>query len=81
MPVEIRPVKSRRELDAFIKLPWLLYRDEPIWVAPLVMDLKKRLDQDKNPFSSTPRRSISSLTVSRTATADQSRSSDCHRQP
>jgi GNAT superfamily N-acetyltransferase len=50
MAVEIRPVGSQRELDAFIKLPWRLYRNEPNWVAPLLMDLKKRLDQNKNPF-------------------------------
>jgi GNAT superfamily N-acetyltransferase len=50
MAVEIRPVASKRELDTFIKLPWRLYRDEPLWVAPLLMDLKKRLDQKSNPF-------------------------------
>ncbi len=48
MAVEIRPVTTRRELRAFIALPWQLYRNEPKWVAPLLMDLKKRLDQDKN---------------------------------
>jgi GNAT superfamily N-acetyltransferase len=50
MAVEIRPVITRRELDAFIKLPWRLYRNEPNWVAPLLMDVKKRLHQHKNPF-------------------------------
>ncbi len=50
MTVETRPVKTRRELRTFIKLPWRLYRDEPNWVAPLVIDLKKRLDRDRNPF-------------------------------
>jgi GNAT superfamily N-acetyltransferase len=50
MAVEIRPVTGRRELRTFIKLPWRLYRDEPNWVPPLLMDVKKRLDQRKNPF-------------------------------
>jgi GNAT superfamily N-acetyltransferase len=50
MAVEIEPVSSRSELDTFIKLPWRLYRDEPAWVPPLLMDVKKRLDQRKNPF-------------------------------
>jgi len=50
MNIEVRPVSSRRELSTFIKLPWRLYRDEPNWVAPLLMELKKRLDQSKNPF-------------------------------
>lgn len=48
--VEIRPVTTRGELRAFIKLPWRLYRNEPRWVAPLLMDVKKRLDQKRNPF-------------------------------
>ncbi len=48
--VEIRPVAGRRELRAFIKLPWRLYRNEPLWVAPLLMDLRKRLDRSRNPF-------------------------------
>jgi GNAT superfamily N-acetyltransferase len=37
-------------LNTFIKLPWRLYRNERNWVAPLLMDVKKRLDQKKNPF-------------------------------
>ncbi|HXQ00556.1 MAG TPA: hypothetical protein VN845_10910 [Solirubrobacteraceae bacterium] len=48
--VEIRPVTSRSELNTFVKLPWRLYRNERNWVAPLLMDVKKRLDQKKNPF-------------------------------
>jgi GNAT superfamily N-acetyltransferase len=50
MTVETRPVASRRDLNTFIKLPFGLYRNEPRWVAPLLMDLRKRLDRDKNPF-------------------------------
>src|SRR5579863_6883004 len=48
--VEIRPVRGRRELTAFIRLPWRLYRGEPNWVPPLLMDVKKRLDRRRNPF-------------------------------
>jgi GNAT superfamily N-acetyltransferase len=43
-------VSTRGELRTFVKLPWRLYRNEPNWVAPLLMDLRKRLDQRKNPF-------------------------------
>jgi len=50
MPVEVRPVASKRELKAFIRLPWRLYRNEPHWVPPLLMDLRKRLDREHNPF-------------------------------
>jgi GNAT superfamily N-acetyltransferase len=48
--VQIRPVRTRRELRAFVGLPWRLYRGEPRWVPPLLMDVKKRLDQQRNPF-------------------------------
>jgi GNAT superfamily N-acetyltransferase len=50
MPVEVRPVASKRELKAFMRLPWRLYRNEPKWVPPLLMDLRKRLDRRRNPF-------------------------------
>jgi hypothetical protein len=48
--VEIRPVRSKQELDTFIKLPFRLYEDEPNWVAPLVFERKQFLDRSKNPF-------------------------------
>ena len=50
MPVDVRPVDGKPELDAFIKLPWRLYRNEPNWVPPLLMDVRKRLDRTRNPF-------------------------------
>jgi GNAT superfamily N-acetyltransferase len=50
MPVEIRPVRSRRELNAFIKLPFRLYKGEPNWVPPIISDRRRFLDRDKNPF-------------------------------
>src|SRR2546423_897387 len=50
MPVEVRPVASKRELKAFMRLPWRLYRNEPHWGPPLLMDLRKRLDRRRNPF-------------------------------
>jgi len=50
MAVEIRPVRSRSDLNAFIKLPLAIYRNEPRWVAPLLMDVKKRLNRSQNPF-------------------------------
>jgi hypothetical protein len=50
MAVEVKPVASRGELNAFIKLPWRLYRGEPNWVPPLLMDVRKRLDRKRNPF-------------------------------
>jgi GNAT superfamily N-acetyltransferase len=48
--VEVRPVAGKRELNAFIKLPWRLYRNEPNWVAPLLFDRKRFFDRGRNPF-------------------------------
>src|SRR4051794_38043560 len=50
MAVQIRPVRSRKELDTFIKLPFRLYRGEPNWVPPLIYDRRQFLDRAKNPF-------------------------------
>ena len=48
--VEIGAVTSKKELMQFIKLPWKIYRNDPHWVPPLIMDRKNLLDRKKNPF-------------------------------
>ena len=50
MSLEIRPVADKRDLRRFIALPFSLYRNEPRWIAPLTMDIRKRLDRERNPF-------------------------------
>jgi GNAT superfamily N-acetyltransferase len=47
--LQIRPVSSRRERDVFKRLPWRIYRDDPKWVPPLMMDVDKIVD-GKHPF-------------------------------
>jgi GNAT superfamily N-acetyltransferase len=34
----------------FIRLPARLYRNEPRWIAPLEMDVRRRLDRRRNPW-------------------------------
>lgn len=48
--VSVRPVAGKRDLDAFIKLPFRLHRDSPHWVAPLIFDRKAFFNKSKNPF-------------------------------
>jgi GNAT superfamily N-acetyltransferase len=48
--VVIRPVASRRDLNAFITLPERLYSNEPNWVAPLRFERRQFLDRTKNPY-------------------------------
>jgi GNAT superfamily N-acetyltransferase len=50
MSVEIRPVADKRDLRRFIRLPFALYRNEPHWIPPLLMDMRERLDRRRNPF-------------------------------
>jgi GNAT superfamily N-acetyltransferase len=50
VPLEIRPVSSRRDLSRFIRLPWRIYRNHQLWVPPLVYERKRFLDRGKNPF-------------------------------
>lgn len=48
--IVIRPVATRRDLDAFVKVPWMIYRDDPHWVPPLLRDVKEFLDSKRHPF-------------------------------
>jgi hypothetical protein len=48
--VKIRPVRTKRELKRFVKVPFHLHRDEPLWVAPLIYERMEFLDREKNPW-------------------------------
>jgi len=48
-PLEIRPVRNRKELDTFIKVPWRIYQRDPCWVPPLVLERKLQLSPS-NPY-------------------------------
>jgi GNAT superfamily N-acetyltransferase len=46
----IRPVRDRRDLDAFIDVPYRLRRDDPQWVPPLRFERRQFLSREKNPW-------------------------------
>lgn len=46
----IRPVRTRRELKRFVKVPFGLHRDSEQWVPPLVFERMQFLDRKKNPW-------------------------------
>jgi GNAT superfamily N-acetyltransferase len=48
--VDVRPVAGRAEMKAFIHLPWRIYAGDPMWVPPLLHDVKRVLDRKKHPF-------------------------------
>lgn len=43
-------VSDRRRLDAFLRLPFDLYRGDPLWVPPLVAEVRRTLDPARNPY-------------------------------
>lgn len=48
--LDIVPVTNARTLRQFIRLPWKIYREDPFWVPPLIVDMKKMFDKTKHPF-------------------------------
>ncbi|UCF96995.1 MAG: hypothetical protein JSV89_17730 [Spirochaetaceae bacterium] len=48
--VEVVPVTNRRQLETFIRLPWKIYKGDPNWVPPLLVEQRTTLDTKKNPF-------------------------------
>ena len=49
MALDIRPVVNKKDLKAFIYLPFSLYRGNPYWVPPLVFDEYNTFRKDRNP--------------------------------
>ncbi|HLG42988.1 MAG TPA: N-acetyltransferase [Planctomycetota bacterium] len=50
MSVEIVPAAGRREMKAFLHLPFSIYPDDPNWVPPLLASERKLLDRRRHPF-------------------------------
>jgi GNAT superfamily N-acetyltransferase len=49
-PIQVRAVEGRRELDAFCRFPWRIYKGDPHWVPPLISDRREYLDPKTGPF-------------------------------
>ncbi len=47
--IEVIEVKSKKDLDDFIKLPYSFYSKDPFYVPPLINEMQKQFS-DKNPF-------------------------------
>jgi GNAT superfamily N-acetyltransferase len=48
--VVLRTVSTNRDLRAFLRLPWTIYRDDPLWVPPLLSEVRRVLDRSRHPF-------------------------------
>ncbi|MCB0435328.1 MAG: GTP cyclohydrolase [Mangrovimonas sp.] len=49
MTIEVRKVETKKDLKAFVKFPFSLYKDSKYWVPPVIMDEMDTLNKDKNP--------------------------------
>ena len=48
--VRIEPVSGRSDLRAVLRLPWRIYRNDPHWVPPLLVEQRKLLNRRRHPF-------------------------------
>ena len=50
MPLTITPLESHRDRRAFLTFPWRIYKDDPLWVPPLVRDRAATIDPARGAF-------------------------------
>ncbi len=50
MGYEVSPVSNRKSLKDFIKLPFKIYKDDELWIPPLISELKRTLNTNENPY-------------------------------
>ncbi len=48
--IEIQPVRTRRQRRIFLTFPWRIYRDDPLWVPPLLPERARRIDPNRGVF-------------------------------
>ena len=48
--IELVEVRSSTERDDFIKFPWRIYKSDPAWVPPLIIERRQFLNRNKHPF-------------------------------
>ncbi len=46
--ITVRPVAWRRDRRIFLHFPWRIYRDDPLWVPPILAERADRLNPQKN---------------------------------
>jgi GNAT superfamily N-acetyltransferase len=48
--ISVLPVRTRQERRIFLNFPWRIYKDDPLWVPPLLPDWKERIDPKRGVF-------------------------------
>ncbi|MCI0470708.1 MAG: hypothetical protein L0Y73_03520 [Candidatus Aminicenantes bacterium] len=49
MPVDVRVVETKKDLKRFVKLPFMVFRDNPYWVPQLIKEDLEIFNRKKNP--------------------------------
>lgn len=49
MSIEIKTVKTKKDLKTFVKIPFDIFKDNPYWVPPLIIDELETFDRKANP--------------------------------
>jgi len=52
MAYEVRVVTDNKKLKEFLELPYRIYRNDPLWVPPMIAEQKRILNQYGNPYFS-----------------------------
>lgn len=53
--ITMEPVRSARDLSEFVKLPFRLYRNDPLWIPQIIAHEKAQFDPKRNPAFETAR--------------------------
>jgi GNAT superfamily N-acetyltransferase len=48
--MQVRPVRTKSDLKDFIRLPYSIYRNDPVWVPPLLDEQKSQFNPARNPL-------------------------------
>lgn len=48
--IEVRPIQNAHEKHVFLTFPWKIYRDDPLWVPPLIPERAKMIDPKRGAF-------------------------------
>lgn len=48
--LRIEKVEGKAALERFIRVPWRLFKDDPHWVPPLLIERRGHLDPKQNPY-------------------------------
>ena len=48
--MEIIPVNNRKTSREFVRVPKILYKDDPVWVCPLDKDIRAIFNPDENVY-------------------------------